>query len=664
MAATMKSVRLSFRSRLLLFAGALSLLPLAALGMVSSAWFRDGLTDQVLATVQGEATSMETGVETALLERTYVLRSLVENPIISGALMFNAFEKSDQVLETTARRYPDLKGLALFSPDGAVVSASKAELKTQLAGKQEAVRGAAWFTGAQRDQKLQDSQIAMDPSFGGRVLYLALPLVDTEKQTIGVLLGAYDWDSLNTRLEPDLKRAAARGQQTFRYVILGAAGEVLLDTGGATELPRQKLGELARSSPQGKGEAGAWTVAWSDKAWSNKADGAVGNGWTFVALVESGEAFAVVTRTMKLTMLLAVIIGLASLLAAVFVSRSMVRPIAELNAVVSHIVKSGDLTRAVEVDASDEVGELASSFARMVGSLQEMILALQESGRLLSEQVAALTTITAEQGQSVTRQAAAIQETQVTANEIKQTSQMAAQKAEEVIAVAQHADELGRDGEDAIEKSLGGLGEIRAQVVEIAEKIGQLKDRTRLIGKITGTVKDIADQSNMLALNAAIEAVRSGEHGKGFAVVAREIRTLADQSVQSTNRVSEILDDITAAIEAAVGITEAGSQRMEANLGQTKQSGENLRELSAIVKESSSAVRQIGAAVSQQNAGITQIFTAITDLSKVVDETMKRSDSINRAGDALTGISKNIEALVGSYKVKANGSTQSPGGKA
>ncbi|HEY3444838.1 MAG TPA: methyl-accepting chemotaxis protein [Myxococcales bacterium] len=648
---------LSFRSRLLLFAGVLALLPLILLGAVSTSWFRNALTDQVLATVQGEATSAETGVETALLERTHVLRSLVENPIISGALMFNAFEKSDEVFSTTVKRYPDFKGLALFSPDGQVVSASNAELKSRLAGKQDAVRGAAWFSGAAKEQRLQNKDIASDPTFGGRVLYLALPLVNAEKQTLGVLLGAYDWDSLVSRLAPDLERAAARGQKTFRYAIVNPAGEVLLDTGGVTELPRRRMAELAKGTPQGHGDADEWTAAWS-----NKEDGVIGDAWIFFSLVDRGEAFAVVTKTLLLTLLLVLLIGVAAMVAAVFTSRSMVKPINDLNAAVSHIVKSGDLTRSIEVGASDEIGQLAGSFGKMVGSLQEMILALQESGRLLSEQVSALTTITAEQGQSVTRQATAIQETQVTANEIRQTSQMAAQKAEEVIAVAQHADELGREGESTIEKSMTGLNEIRSQVGEIASKIGQLKDRTKLIGKITGTVKDIADQSNMLALNAAIEAVRSGEHGKGFAVVAREIRSLADQSVQSTNRVSEILDDITAAIEAAVGITEAGSQRMEANLGQTKQSGENLRELSGIVKENSSAVRQIGAAVSQQNAGISQIFTAVTDLSKVVDETMKRSESINRAGDALKSISKNIESLVGSYKVKVNGSTQAQGG--
>jgi len=188
-------------------------------------------------------------------------------------------------------------------------------------------------------------------------------------------------------------------------------------------------------------------------------------------------------------------------------------------------------------------------------------------------------------------------------------------------------------------------------VDEIAHKITQLSERTQQIGGITQTVKDLADQSNMLALNAAIEAVRSGEHGKGFAVVAREIRSLADQSIQATNRVREILEDISGSIRGAVAITERGSQKIEGGLGQVKQSGENLRQLSNIVKDNSSAVRQIAAAVSQQNAGITQIFSAVTDQTKMMDETMRRLETTTAAADVLKDLSERVSGVVSRFQL-------------
>jgi methyl-accepting chemotaxis protein len=329
----------------------------------------------------------------------------------------------------------------------------------------------------------------------------------------------------------------------------------------------------------------------------------------------------------------------------------VVRPIGVLTRVTRDIVDRGDLTQTIGVKSRDEIGELAATFTSMVDKLRTIPTGLRESSELLSTSVTELSLTSEEGNQTVSRQAAALQETQITVQEIKQTSLMAAQKAEAVLKVAERADDIGRSGEHALEETMNGLTEIRAQVESIAQRITELTERTRQIGLITETVKDLADQSNMLALNAAIEAVRSGEHGKGFAVVAREIRSLADQSIQATNRVREILEDISAAIRGAVAITEKGSQKMETSLVQVRASSENLRELSGIVKENSAAVRQIAAAVNQQNAGITQIFSAVTDLNKMMDDTVKRLDATTKSVVLLKDVTQQVSSVVKSFRV-------------
>jgi methyl-accepting chemotaxis protein len=366
--------------------------------------------------------------------------------------------------------------------------------------------------------------------------------------------------------------------------------------------------------------------------------------------LDAAAGNAMVLQAQKL--LLAV--TLAALVIAAFISLAVVaRFVAPLRALThaARRIVDGDLTQQIQVMANDEVGEVAGAFVQMVEKMKEVLRALQESVQLLTNAGGELSQSTTDQSQTITRQATALQETQVTAQEIKQTSLLAAQKAETVLKLTEKADQVSSQGEEAIEKSLGGLTDIRSQVDEIAQKIAQLSERTQQIGGITQTVKDLADQSNMLALNAAIEAVRSGEHGKGFAVVAREIRSLADQSIQATNRVREILEDIGGAIRVAVSITERGSQKIEGGLLQVKQSGENLRELSNIVKDNSSAVRQIAAAVSQQNAGITQIFSAVTDQTRMMDETMRRLETTTQAASTLKDLSQRVSEVVGRFRV-------------
>jgi methyl-accepting chemotaxis protein len=338
---------------------------------------------------------------------------------------------------------------------------------------------------------------------------------------------------------------------------------------------------------------------------------------------------------------------LISILVALVVLRTVTKPI-KIALDVANKIARGEVPEKVEwSESQDEMGMLLTGIRNMLQflDLRNTIQTLQQSAGMLNEALNDMDQQSTEAEQQITRQAAALHETQATAQEIKQTSQLAAQKAEVVLKVAEQADSIGRSGENAIEHSLGGLTDIRAQFHEVARCIRELNERTMQIGGITQTVKDLADQSNMLALNAAIEAVRSGEHGKGFAVVAREIRSLADQSIQATNRVQEILDGTNQAIRMAVSITETGGQKMEGGLLQVKESGENLHELSKIVKESSQGVRQIAAAVSQQNAGITQIFSAVIDQNKMMEETAHRLNATREAAKLVKGACQQVAAV-------------------
>jgi methyl-accepting chemotaxis protein len=343
------------------------------------------------------------------------------------------------------------------------------------------------------------------------------------------------------------------------------------------------------------------------------------------------------------------VFGIATML--LVVSVTVLRPVQYLTRVTGDILNRGDLTQQVRVSSSDELGRLATTFGKMVEKLREIPTTIQGSTKLLQSSVDKLNASVVEQSQTTTRQAAALQETQVTAEEIKQTSLVASQKADAVLRYTERAELVSKTGETAVENSLAALTAIRGEVDEIAKRIRELSERAIQIGNVTQTVKDLADQSNMLALNAAIEAVRSGEHGRGFAVVAREMRSLADQSIEGTNRVRELLEDIGAAIREAVIITGKGAERIDAGLDQVRTSGQTLSELSGIVKDNSSAVRQISAAVGQQNAGISQIFVAVSDQNRMMEDTIHRLAATEESVATLKQACDGLVRMVSQFQV-------------
>ncbi|NNB86785.1 methyl-accepting chemotaxis protein [Corallococcus exiguus] len=622
---------LTLRGRLLLYMTLVSCVPLLALTGMQDKLMRQQTEAQINTSLRMEAEGFKDLLESTLAEREASAHSWAEDPVLRQALRTKDPTASDAMLSLLQRRYLTLNGIVLFSDDGAAVSASTTALREAYAGSADAVRKAPWFQKAQAGTTTAEGVEAEDPIYSVHVLPLAVPVMDERGQRLGVLLAAFDWGQVGELVKPALARAQLRGHATFSLEIQGADGRTLFDTRQGEHDDSGRVGVVAVNGSEVRD---------------------VGDGWRFIAQVDPAEAYAPLNGMRRLVLGLAALFVASVGLGSWVLARGITRPLRALGEVVRRVVKEGDLTQEMEVKAGrDEVGELTQAFAQMMKNLRETATSLQEGTHVLSETVAELNLASEVQERNVARQAAALQETQVTAQEIKQTSLLAAEKAETVLGVASRAEEVGRAGEVAIRDSLGGFQGLHEQSGEMAMRIVQLNERTQQIGGITQTVKDLADQSNMLALNAAIEAVRSGEHGKGFSVVAREIRNLADQSIQATEKVRDILGDLGHAIISTAKMTEQSHSSVAEGLEQVRTSGEHLKELATIVQDNAAAARQIAGAVNQQNAGIAQIFSAVTDLSSMMTETQTSLKSTTGAAKRLQEVASQMEGVARAYRI-------------
>lgn len=315
-------------------------------------------------------------------------------------------------------------------------------------------------------------------------------------------------------------------------------------------------------------------------------------------------------------------------------------------------IAEGDLTVPIEVTSEDEVGALAGAFLGMSRRLREIIATLRASSTDLSTAAVELEQLTRAQTALLERQATGVAQTSTTTRELEQTSTMASSRATAVLEVARRAADFSAEGQDSAERSVEGIRQIQDSVGRIVSQGTLLLDQAKTIGDVVETVKDLATQSHVLSLNASIEAVRAGEAGKGFAVVATEVRALAEQSGQAAARIGKTVQEILAAIQATLDLTERSRTGMEGSLDAIRASGKSLSQIGAIVRETSDAALQIATAVQQQSTGVGQIAGAMRDLDAGMEETVARIQGLEQAAAHLKVTSGRISEIVSGFRVE------------
>jgi methyl-accepting chemotaxis protein len=316
---------------------------------------------------------------------------------------------------------------------------------------------------------------------------------------------------------------------------------------------------------------------------------------------------------------------------------------------VAEQIASGDLRGKVQPhSASDQLGQ---AFLRMSGNLRQQIGGMVEGATVLGSSASEIVASSAQLASSASQTAAAVSETTTTVEEVRQTAHMTSQKARAVSDSAQKAVQISNSGRKSIEDLSAGMARIRAQMEAIAESMMRLGEQSQTIGQIIATVDDLAAQSNLLAVNAAIEAAKAGEHGKGFGVVAQEVKSLAEQSRQATDRVRTILGDIQKAATAAVMATEQGSKAVEGGSRQTELAGESIQSLAGSVAEAAQAATQIAASSQQQLIGMDQVAAAMENIKQASTQNVASAKQLETAARGLNDVGQQLRQLVANYAV-------------
>lgn len=297
--------------------------------------------------------------------------------------------------------------------------------------------------------------------------------------------------------------------------------------------------------------------------------------------------------------------------------------ISQLSDLLENISK-GNLNVGYTRDFSGDFAPLHTSSSLIIDSLNEAFLLLRQSADQVDTGSDQVSSGAQALSQGATEQASSIEELAATINDISGQVKLNADNAQKA------RKESDKQGEN-LDISKDKMQEMVSAMEEINNKSGE-------IGKIVKAIEDIAFQTNILALNAAVEAARAGEAGKGFAVVADEVRNLAGKSGDAAKSTTLLIADTIRAVDNGTTIAASTSDAL-------KEVVESSRQVAQLVDMIAESSREQASSISQVTVGVEQISSVVQTNSATAEESAAASEE-------LAGQAKMMRDMIGRFQLK------------
>ncbi|WPC38874.1 methyl-accepting chemotaxis protein [Brachyspira hyodysenteriae] len=489
----------------------------------------------------------------------------------------------------------DIEGnIVLDSTDENNISKSIFDLNTDLKNKLNSENNAVF-----------SEEITRSPITDNWSLTLIEKVFDNDNQLIGNLYIIFDWAKFNIQhVEP---------------LVVGKTGNMfMIDNNLICKIhsKTQYINISAPSELKGGFELGKgiFNYVWENEKRVSSVTTLKTLPWVLGISVTEKEIYE---QNKILRIIIIVISSIAILILSAFIFlfiKSITKPL-DILVNAAKDIADGDLRNTKEaINREDELGELSNAFTYMRNKLVNTIKEVEFSANNISTVAKGLSEQNNNLSNRTESQAASIEETSASMNEITSTIRDSADN-------SINGNKMILDAKSSIENAGNIILETTSNIEEVNEASGKIKDITKII-------EDIAFQTNILALNASVEAARAGEQGKGFSVVASEVRNLAQTTQTSVKSISELIENVYDKIDKATG-TARESQKIFVDVQKKiNKASKIMEDISQNAIEQQNGVDQVKIAISQMDSATQQNASLVEDAASSAKTLFNQSEKL------------------------------------
>ena len=302
---------------------------------------------------------------------------------------------------------------------------------------------------------------------------------------------------------------------------------------------------------------------------------------------------------------------------------------------------------------------------------EELLTRIMDTSDKMTQQITESAQKTASLGESMQAMKESMEEVNSGSNDTAEAVQSQLNQTEEIQAMVEQVEkgteniiDSMNQNKEAIAQGNANVGILVKQAEEtvesgkkVTEELSQLDTYMSQMNSILDIINSITSQTSLLALNASIEAARAGEAGRGFAVVASEISQMAQQTKDSTVQISQLIDNVSNAIQMVVEVSGSMISMIESQNETTEKTAESF----TVIEKNSDNVygqsNELAAYVTKLADANKKIIDSISTISAISEEvaahasdTLSATESNNVIVEELAALSGQLETLAQELK--------------